>query len=161
MTIDRLSPSDIEGLRCLCREIQIAEEKLLATGRSAFHRCHNGCEGLCCRNVALDEIIGLSDFIYILTLADDLRQSMASCLENENRFFTGDCIFLLNGKGPCIFPPALRPEVCITTFCTSVESVNIEIRQVKYLFMKLNVYIFFLRVKTFVNRFNSQLKACL
>jgi hypothetical protein len=52
-----------------------------------------------------------------LALVGHLRESMAICLEYENRLLASDCIFLSNGKGPCIFPPAVRPEVCITTFC--------------------------------------------
>lgn len=151
-TIDRLAPSDLADLCRRCREIQAAEEKLLAAGRSAFRRCYSGCGGLCCRNVAIDEIIGFSDFIYILTLAGHLRESMAICLEHENRFFASDCIFLLNGKGPCIFPPAVRPEVCVTAFCSSVVPANKEIRNVKFLFMKLNLYIFFLRAKMLIKR---------
>jgi hypothetical protein len=151
-TIDGLTPSDMADLKRHCREIQEAEEKLLTAGRSAFKRCYTGCGGLCCRNVAIDEIIGFPDFIYILTLAGHLRENMTICLEKENRIFTSDCIFLLNGKGPCIFPPAVRPEVCITTFCTNAVSVNTEVRRVKSLFLKLNIYIFFLRAKTLIVR---------
>jgi hypothetical protein len=151
-TIDRLAPSDLADLYGRCREIQVAEDRLLAAGRSALSGCYRGCEGLCCRNVAIDEIIGFTDFIYILTLAGYFRDSMTICLEKENRIFASDCIFLLNGKGPCIFPPAVRPEVCITTFCANTVSVNAEIRQVKYLFLKLNLYIFFLRAKTLIGR---------
>lgn len=160
-TIDQLTPSDLADLCRRCREIQVAEEKLLAGGQSAFRRCYSGCEGLCCRNVAIDEIIGFSDFIYLLALAGHLRESMAICLEYENRLFASDCIFLSNGKGPCIFPPAVRPEVCITTFCNDVAPVKQEIRKVKFLFMKLNLYIFLLRAKTLIYRINSLLRAVL
>jgi len=147
-TIDGLAPSDLADLYGRCREIKKAEEKLLSAGRSAFRRCYTGCEGLCCRNVAIDEIIGFTDFIYILVLAGHLREDMEICLEKENKLFASDCIFLLNGKGPCLFPPAVRPEVCITTFCTNAVPVNREVRHVKFLFLKLNLYIFFLRAKT-------------
>ena len=160
-TIDRLTPSDLADLRRRCREIQAAEEKLLAAGRSAFTRCYSGCGGLCCHNIAMDEIIGFSDFIYILALAGHLRESMAICLEHENRLFASDCVFLLNGKGPCVFPPAVRPEVCITAFCASVVPANTEIRKVKYLFMRLNIYIFFLRAKMLIHRFNFLLRSVL
>lgn len=160
-TIDSLTSSDLTDLYRRCREIQVAEEKLLAGGRSAFRRCYSGCEGLCCRNVAIDEIIGFSDFIYILSLAGHLRESMAICLEHENRLFAADCIFLLNSKGPCILPPAARPEVCITTFCTDVEPVKQEIRKVKFLFMKLNLYLFFLRAKRLINQLYSLLQTVL
>ncbi len=160
-TIDRLTPSDLADLRRRCREIQVAEGELLSAGRSDFLRCYSGCGGLCCRNIAIDEIIGFSDFIYILALAGHLRESLAICLEHENRLFASDCAFLLTGKGPCLFPPDVRPEVCITTFCTEVESVKQEIRKVKILFMKLNLYLFFLRAKTFIHLINSLLRAVL
>ena len=150
--IDGLAPSDLADLNRHCQKSQEAEEKLLAAGRSAFRRCYTGCGGLCCRNVAIDEIIGFPDFIYILTLAGHLRESMTICLEKENRIFASDCIFLLNGKGPCIFPPAVRPELCITTFCANAVPVNTEVRQVQSLFLKLNLYIFFLRAKTLIGR---------
>ncbi|RPH48746.1 MAG: hypothetical protein EHM85_16165 [Desulfobacteraceae bacterium] len=151
-TIDGTAPSDLVDLKRHCRKIQEAEEKLFAVGRSAFRNCYTGCSGLCCRNVAIDEIIGFPDFIYILTLAGHLRETMTICLEKENRLFASDCIFLLNGKGPCIFPPAVRPEVCITTFCANAIPVNMEVRHVKYLFFKLNLYILFLRAKNLINR---------
>jgi len=158
-TIARLTPSELAGLTRRCREIQVAEEKLLKAGGSAFLRCYSGCEGLCCRNLEIDAVIGFSDFIYILTLAGHLQESMAICLKNENRLFTADCIFLLNGKGPCIFPPTSRPEVCITTFCTDVESVKQEIRFVKLQFMKLNFYLLFLQFKIIFRHANNESKA--
>ena len=146
-TIGGLSFSDLADLNRRCLEIQAAEDQLLEAGRNAFGRCENGCEGLWCKNVAIDEIIGFADFIYVLTLAEHLRESITLCLERENRLFAADCIFLLNGKGPCIFPPAVRPEVCITTFCANVVSVKREVRHVKALLMKLNLFLFFLRAK--------------
>ncbi len=125
----------------------IAEEQLQAAGSSAFLRCYSGCEGLCCRNLEIDAVIGFSDFIYLLTVESQLQESISTCLENENRIFAGDCIFLINGKGPCIFPPTSRPEVCITTFCTDIEPLKNEIRCVKSQFMKLNLYLLFLQFK--------------
>lgn len=151
-TIDGLAPSDLADLYGRCREIKKAEEKLVSAGSSAFRRCFTGCEGLCCRNIVLDEIIGFTDLIFILTTAGHLRDRMTICLENESRLFTADCIFLLNGVGPCLFPPASRPEVCITSFCTDVKPVKQEIRKVKFLFMKLNLYMFLLRAKMLISR---------
>lgn len=155
-TIDGLTPSDFADLSRRCREIHAAEENLLEAGRSAFGRCENRCEGLCCRNVALDEIIGFADFVYILTIAEHLRESITICLERENRLFAADCIFLLNGKGPCLFPSSVRPEVCITTFCTNIVSVNAEIGRIKFLFMKLNLFISFLQIKKLINHIFSK-----
>ena len=158
-TLSRIAPYDRAIIEKQCRSIRIAEEQLQAAGESAFLRCYSGCEGLCCRNLDIDAVIGFSDFIYILTLAGHLKESIAVCLKNENRFFTADCIFLLNGKGPCIFPPTSRPEVCITTFCTDVESVKKEIRFVKSQFMKLNFYLLFLQFKILFRYFDNKSKA--
>jgi hypothetical protein len=71
------------------------------------------------------------------------------------------CVFLLTGKGPCMFPPAVRPEVCITTFCTEVELVKQEIWKVKFLFMKLNLYLFFLKAKMLINQIYSHMQTIL
>jgi hypothetical protein len=151
-TIDGLNCYDLDKLKKLCREIQTAEEELQSAGSAAFTRCYSGCAGLCCRNLAIDEIIGFSDFIYILITAGHYRKVIEDSLKNENRIFAADCIFLLNGKGPCIFPQNVRPEVCITTFCMNVSAVCKEIRKIKLLFIKLNSYVFILGAKTFITR---------
>lgn len=148
-TLNRIASYDRAIIEKQCRSIQIAEEQLQAAGRSVFFRCYSGCEGLCCRNLDIDAVIGFSDFIYLLTVESKLKENISTCLENENRFFASDCVFLINGKGPCIFPPTSRPEVCITTFCTDVEPIKQEIRSVKSKFMKLNFYLHFLQLKTF------------
>jgi len=158
-TLNLIAPYDRTIIEKQCRSIQIAEEQLQAAGSTAFLRCYNGCEGLCCRNLEIDAVIGFSDFIYLLTVERQLQESISTCLENENRIFASDCIFLLNGKGPCIFPPTSRPEVCITTFCTDVEPVKQAIRCVKSQFMKLNLYLFFLRAKMLIKRIYSHLQA--
>jgi len=144
----RVAPYDRAIREKQCRSIRIAEEQL-AAGRSAFLRCFRGCEGLCCRNLEIDAVIGFSDFVYLLTVERQLQESISICLEHEKKvFYTGDCVFLINGKGPCIFPQTSRPEVCITTFCYDVEPVKQEIRCVKLQFMKLNFYLLFLQFKT-------------
>jgi len=149
----RIAPYDREIIEKHCRSIRIAEEQLQAAGKSAFLRCYSGCEGLCCRNLDIDAVIGFSDFIYLLTVESQLQESISACIKHEKNFFTGDCVFLINGKGPCIFPPNSRPEVCITTFCTDVESIKQEIRSVKSKFIKLNFYLHFLQLKTFFPAF--------
>jgi hypothetical protein len=142
-----ITPHDIEIIKNRCKSIQVAEKQLLTEGRPAFHRCYNGCEGLCCRNLDIDAIIGFGDFIYLLTVNKELEESIAACLEQKKSFFTADCVFLINGKGPCLFPETSRPEVCITTFCFDAKSVKNEIRRVKQEFMKLNIYINLLNFK--------------
>ncbi|MBU1569463.1 MAG: hypothetical protein KKE00_02900 [Proteobacteria bacterium] len=157
-TISRIAPYDRAIIEKQCRSIRLAEEQLQAAGRSAFLRCYSGCEGLCCRNLELDAVIGFSDFIYLLTVEGQLKESISTCLENEKRFFAGDCVFLINGKGPCIFPPTSRPEVCITTFCTDIEPLKHEIWRVKSQFMKLNFYLLFLQFKILFRHVNNKSK---
>ncbi len=157
-TLERLAPYERAIIEKQCRSIRIAEERLQTAGRSAFLRCYCGCEGLCCRNLEIDAVIGFSDFIYLLTVERQLEESISTSLENEKSFFTADCIFLTDGKGPCIFPPTSRPEVCITTFCTDVESIKQEIRSVKSKFIKLNFYLHFLQLKIFFRRFTNKSK---
>ena len=146
-TLSCATPYDIVSLEGLCRSIRIAEDKLQTAGSSAFLRCYNGCEGLCCRNLEIDSIIGFSDFIYLITVESQLQEIISTCIENENRIFAGNCVFLIDGKGPCLFPPTSRPEVCITSFCTDTESIKNEIRCVKSQFMKLNLYLLVLEFK--------------
>jgi len=146
-TLSCLSLSEKEKIEKHCRSIQIAEKQLQEAGRFSFLRCYSGCEGLCCRNLDIDAVIGFSDFIYLLTIEKELEESVSACLQNEKNFFTADCIFLINGKGPCAFPETSRPEVCITTFCFDDKSVKEEIRRVKSEFMKLNCYLLFLKFK--------------
>jgi hypothetical protein len=142
-----ISPHEKETIKNRCKAIQVAEKQLQTVGIPAFYRCYNGCEGLCCRNLDVDAIIGIGDFIYLLTVNKELEESISAYLEQEKSFFTADCVFLINGKGPCFFPETSRPEVCITTFCFDAKSVKNEIRRVKFEFMKLNIYIVFLNFK--------------
>lgn len=87
--------------------------------------------------MALDEILGRDDFIYVLVRAPYLKSRMAACLADERPFFTADCCFLEGGTGPCMFPPGVRPEVCLTTFCGHTASIREEIRRLKRAFGKL------------------------
>jgi len=155
-TLNRITPYDRAIIDKQCRLIRIAEEQLHAAGRASFLRCYSVCEGLCCRNLYIDSVIGFSDFIYLLTVENQLQERISSCLEHEKLFYAGDCVFLINGCGPCIFPPTARPEVCITTFCTDVKPVKKEIRFVKSQFMKLNFYLFFLNLKSFGRYTNNK-----
>jgi hypothetical protein len=104
-------------------------------------RCIAACQGLCCRNIQLEAIIGVWDLVYILTVAPAYRDRMAACLAKEVPLFAADCIFLANGVGPCIFPDTARAEVCLTTFCSSTDAIASEIRQVKRKFYKLGWFI--------------------
>ena len=132
-----LSAADLGRVRNACRDIQTAQNELLAAADTMMVRCRDGCQGLCCRNVDLDAIISPWDLVYILILKPELQTRIASCTEDSEGFYSSDCPFLEAGVGPCIFPTDVRPEVCITSFCTSTTPINGELRRVKRAFFKL------------------------
>jgi len=152
-TIARLSSEDLLSVRKIANDIKTAQDDLLQKADGHFTRCVDVCKGLCCQNIQLDQIISPWDFVYILTADRTADDKIQSCLDNENRLFTADCIFLDDGKGPCLFPFNVRPEVCITTFCNSVNPVKKEIRTVKIKFIKLYLFILFTRSKAFGKAF--------
>jgi len=133
-------PDDLKKLGGICQEIQIAEEELLRASQKLMEKCRDGCEGLCCRNIQLDDIITLSDFVYILMVEDQVKETARACLEKES-MFSADCIFLKNGKGPCLFPVNARPEKCIVTFCADETPIRKEIRRLASNFDKLSRFI--------------------
>lgn len=139
--LSRLHPGRRQALELLCREIQAAERRLNAAAALRLKGCLEGCRGLCCRNLQLDAVFGLADFVFILAVEPSLEAAIARSLRQGNSFFTSDCPFLKNGLGPCIFPPDLRPEVCITSFCRGDEALKGEIRSVKTCFWKLGVFV--------------------
>ena len=135
--LNKMNVQDLRGLVRICTEIQNAQEALLAAAGKQMERCIHRCEGICCRNIELDPIISHWDLVYILALVPELRDHASESLLKEDPLYRSDCIFLQDGKGPCIFPSTLRPEVCVTTFCENDRPIRREIRQVKRLFSKL------------------------
>jgi hypothetical protein len=121
----------------LCREIREAERGLNAAAALNLEGCLKGCRGLCCRNLDLGAVLGLEDFLYILCLEPGLKGAIAACTLREAPLFSADCLFLERGRGPCRFPPDLRPEVCITTFCRGEAAVKAEILRVRRGFRRL------------------------
>ena len=132
--ISELSPDDLITLEKICREIQAAENALIRKAEENLVNCLDKCEGLCCRNILPYEIISIYDFIYILTVQNSMHAEISKCLENEDTFFPADCIFLADGKGPCIFPPNARAAICITTFCNDEAPIKKEICQTKLVY---------------------------
>jgi hypothetical protein len=132
-----LRPADHLRLRVICETIQAAETRLLANAAATMDRCIATCQGLCCRNIQLEAVIGACDLVYILTVAAHCRHRMAACLEKEVPLFAADCIFLADGVGPCILPENARAEVCLTTFCSRTEAIDRDIRRVKRGFYRL------------------------
>lgn len=139
--LPRLHPDSRDALNALCRKIQAAERRLNEAAARRLKGCLEECRGLCCRNLQLDAVFGVPDFVYILATEPALDAAVARCLRKESPIFTSDCPFLENGVGPCIFPPDVRPEVCITSFCRGDEALKPEIRRVKTCFWKLGVLV--------------------
>ena len=139
--LERLDAADRKGLHRICCDIRDAQTTLLAAADKQMARCIERCKGICCRNVELDPIISHWDLMLILTLAPQVRCRIGECLQNEDPLYTSDCIFLADGKGPCVFPASMRPEVCVTTFCENDRPLRREIRQVKWLFFKLSWFV--------------------
>ena len=130
----------------LCRRIQDAERKLNAAAALRLEGCLKDCRGLCCRNLQLDAVFGIPDFVYILASTPALDAKIEECIRHEDPLFTSNCLFLERGVGPCLFPPDMRPEVCITSFCRGDDAIKAEIRRVKIDFWKLGVFLHFRKV---------------
>ena len=156
--IAKLSDIDLKRLDKISHEIEMAQDDLLKKGQPVFKKCKNQCKGLCCRNLEIDMVISLWDFVYILAREDSFRYPISKALEKENIFHSSNCIFLENGVGPCIFPPNSLPEVCVTSFCNSEPIIRKEIRLVKYKFVKLWWFFFTRKYRVIQDRlFNSDL----
>jgi hypothetical protein len=133
-------PSDSRPLLDrLCRQIQEGERTLNEAAAGRLHGCLKECRGLCCRNLDLEAVFGVPDFVYMRIAGPTLDAAVAECLRREIPIFTSNCPFLENGLGPCIFPPDVRPEVCITSFCGGDDGLGAAIRTVKTGFWKLGV----------------------
>ncbi|MDJ0856957.1 MAG: hypothetical protein QNI88_17230 [Desulfobacterales bacterium] len=147
-----LSPEEHANLTRICEDIRRSQEMLLENAGPAMQQCLNNCEGLCCRNARVDDIIGLWDLVYILTLAPDLAADMAARAEREPPFYSANCMFLKADTGPCIFAATIRPEVCVTTFCSGDETIQREIRRVKRQFFKIGLFFFWRRPRALLKR---------
>lgn len=145
-------PSDRrEVLEAVCRQIQDAERSLNMSAALRLKGCLEECQGRCCRNLDLEAVFGLPDFVYILALEPAMAAGMTECLRHEDPLFTSNCPFLEGGAGPCIFPPDVRPEVCVTSFCRGDAALRAEIGRVKKNFWKLGAFLTFRRVP-FIHR---------
>jgi len=139
------SPADIDRLRSICLDIHEAEKRLMHASESYLKRCIQRCEGLCCRNVFLGEVMGFEDFCFILVLRPECFEPLFSKASRLKTMFTADCPFLMNGVGPCSLPEAVRPEVCITSFCMQTPDADAAIRAVQARFRNLSRIIRWMR----------------
>ena len=147
-----LTPEERADLTRICENIQRSQEDLLANAGPAMQQCLRNCEGLCCRNARVDDIIGLWDLVYILALTPALADDMAARVEHESPFYSANCMFLKEDTGPCIFTATVRPEVCVTTFCSGDRTIQKEIRRVKREFFKIGCFFFWRRPRALFKR---------
>ena len=140
--IATLAPAEHDELKRICKAIQRSQAVLLRNAGPAMHQCIHNCEGLCCRNAQVDDIIGLWDLVFILMRAPALAETMTARVAEEKPFYSADCLFLRSRIGPCIFASDIRPEVCVTTFCSGDSSIQKEIGAVKRQFLRLPWFFF-------------------
>ncbi len=146
--LKQMDPADQSSLLHICNEIREAQAALLSAAEKQMKRCIDHCAGICCRNIELDPIISHWDLVFILTLAPQIRSRARECLLKEDLLYRTDCVFLQKGKGPCIFPGTLRPEVCVTTFCQSARPIRHEIQRVKRKYKRLYWFVVWRRTRS-------------
>lgn len=137
--VNSMAGDQARRLRHICREITVAQQRLNAEAEPYFVRCTQRCQGICCKNIHINEIVNILDLIYILTVKPELYPKLKASAANE-RIFSADCLFLQNGAGPCLFPSDSKPERCILTFCEDTTSIRHATRAVRSKFSKLSRY---------------------
>lgn len=143
-----LSPVEKNTVIRLCRAIQASQKTLVAMADEAMTHCRCHCRGICCQNLDIDSIFSLWDFIFILMLRPDLEDEMRNRLNAHTSLYLSPCPFLIDHKGPCIFPDGIKAQICVITFCTGTENIKKSIQQVNRDFYKLCWQIQRLRVKS-------------
>ena len=146
------SPQDRDLVRNRCNVIQDAQEKLVAAAETAMFHCIERCRGICCRNLDIDTIFSLWDFIFILTLAPQLKDEMQERLDHHTALYLSPCPFLKDAVGPCIVPDGMKAQICVITFCTNDETLKKPIHLVNLNFYKLCWLIQYLRIKRIVQK---------
>ena len=134
--LDTLERNEVDALSHICRSIEQAQRELLVSAAPFMVDCAQRCRGLCCRNISPDDVIDLFDLQCLLIRRPGLegeieRRAAAYSL------FSGPCVFLKGGKGPCIFPGDLKPRVCVTTFCQDDTALKAQIHAVESAFGQL------------------------
>ena len=150
--LSALSPDERTTLEKICSDIQHAENHLLKAARVILDDCGRRCQGLCCRNIHIDDIMTLLDCVHILATAPTIETQINEALTKEG-LHSADCIFLKDGIGPCIFPAPSRPEKCIVSFCHGDGIVANEIRQVRTRFNRLAWFIHSQKLRAIIRFF--------
>ena len=135
--LSKLDYSELLGLKKTCSQIQAAQRAILERGVSYMNHCAVVCRGLCCRNMKVMEIISLYDFILLLVMAPEFKYKIAKQVRLARVLHTADCVFLENGRGPCLFPVDLKPERCIASFCFETQLIRRDLIRLRTSFNRL------------------------
>lgn len=119
------------------RRIAASQKSLIRKAENEMVYCTQTCRGLCCKNLDPDTIFTLWDFICILVVHPEMETVIDGQLEEMPLQSPAPCPFLRNRKGPCMFPPFVKPELCVVTFCYGEERIKEEIRRVNRDFFRL------------------------
>lgn len=134
--LETTDPAHRPALVRICRRVEAAQAHLNQTCADAFRDCISSCQGKCCKNIHADDIITVLDCVYILAMNRDLYPKALERAAVED-LFSGDCPFLKEGIGPCLFADNQKPERCIITFCRPVASSRGPVRRVRTAFTRL------------------------
>lgn len=74
--IARLDGQERDRLLTICQAIQQAQAALSHQATPILARCMTRCQGLCCRNIRVADIVTVWDLVYILTLAPELEPTL-------------------------------------------------------------------------------------
>ena len=135
--LDAVNTEQKDALESVCLRVAASQEKLIRKAKEEMAFCTERCRGLCCRNLDLDTVFTLWDFICILVVKPEMANSIAEQLEGRDFYSPAPCPFLQNREGPCIFPPFAKPQLCVVTFCGGEEAIKKEIGRVNRDFYRL------------------------
>lgn len=124
-------------LEKICRRIASSQKALIRKAENEMIYCTETCRGVCCKNLDLDTIFTLWDFICILVVQPELESLIAEQLEETPFHSPSPCPFLRNREGPCVFPAFVKPQLCVVTFCRGEDRLKGEIKQVNRDFFRL------------------------
>ena len=155
-----LSPHDKTLVQNLCNAIRESQETLIAAADAAMFNCLKKCKGICCKSLDIDSVFSLWDFIFILTLAPQLKDEMQQRLDAYTSLYLSPCPFLKENIGPCIFPSGIKAQLCVITFCSNDEKIKKHIKVVNLNFYKLCWLIQYLRIKRIAQKMLFQVIGC-
>jgi len=139
LIVDSFLGEERTRLLDICHEIKSAQDNLNREAQDYFKDCMQRCQGICCRNICINDVVTLLDLIYILTINKEISSRVHASAQAET-LFSADCLFLQKGVGPCIFAASIKPERCIITFCGETRPIKREIKAVRSKFSKLSRY---------------------